>query len=81
MDIYRRVSELVEDYKGKLTDQQIFTSPTYNSYIKRKAENIITGAFYTLRKEGFNASEYEEKKMLNSLSTEIIRQKKNAPVS
>lgn len=71
MDIYRRVSELVEDYKGKLTDQQIFTSPTYNSYIKRKAENIITGAFYTLRKEGFNASEYEEKKMLNSLSTEM----------
>lgn len=29
--------------------------------IQKKAENIITGAFYTLRKEGFNASEYEEK--------------------
>ena len=71
MDVYRRVSELVEDYKGKLTNQQIFTSPTYNSYIKRKTENIITGAFYTLRKEGFNASEFEEKKMLDSLTTSM----------
>ena len=71
MDIYRRVSELVEDYKGKLTDQQIFTSPAYKSFISRKTSNIITGAFYTLRKEGFNASEYEEQRMLNSLTTEV----------
>lgn len=71
MDIYRRVSELVEDYKGKLTDQQIFTSPAYKSFINRKTSNIITGAFYTLRKEGFNASEYEEQRMLNSLTTDV----------
>ena len=71
MDIYRRVSELVENYKGKLTDQQIFTSPAYKSFISRKTSNIITGAFYTLRKEGFNASEYEEQRMLNSLTTEV----------
>lgn len=71
MDIYRRVSELVEDYKGKLTDQQIFTSPAYKSFISRKTSNIIMGAFYTLRKEGFNTSEYEEKRMLNSLTTDV----------
>ena len=71
MNIYQRVSELVENYKGKLTDQQIFTSPTYGSYIQKKAENIITGAFYTLRKEGFNASEYEEKRILSKLHTSM----------
>lgn len=71
MNIYRRVSELVEQYKGKMTDREIFTSPTYTRYIKRKTDNIITGAFYTLRKEGFNVSELDERQLLNSLDTSI----------
>ena len=39
--------------------------------IQKKAENIIAGAFYTLRKEGFNASEYEEKRNLSKLHTSM----------
>ena len=55
-NIYSRVTELLEAKKQKMTMAELFQSPTYASFIKRKAANIISGTFYMLRKEGFVAS-------------------------
>lgn len=67
MDIYTRVNELAADYSAKLTDKEFFLSSEYLRFIQKKAENIISGSFYTLRKEGFNVSEQEENALLQSL--------------
>ena len=64
MDIYSRVRELVEDKKEALTMEQIFTSSEYARFIWNKTVNIISGAFYSLRRHGFNVSQNEENKLL-----------------
>lgn len=77
MDIYSRVRELVEDKKEKLTMEQIFTSSEYARFIWNKTVNIISGAFYSLRRHGFNVSQSEENKLLQSLEIEIFCDPKN----
>lgn len=71
-NIYSRVAELVEENKQKMTMTDLFQSPLYASFIKRKAANIISGTFYTLRNEGFVASKQEEDRLLASLDIQLV---------
>lgn len=73
-NIYSRVTELVEAKKQKMTMAELFQSPTYSSFIKRKADNIISGTFYMLRKEGFVASRQMEDRLLASLTIQLIHE-------
>lgn len=73
-NIYSRVTELVEAKKQKMTMAELFQSPTYASFIKRKAANIISGTFYMLRKEGFVASRQMEDRLLASLTIQLIHE-------
>ena len=54
-----------------MTDKDLFAGREYNRYVRRKTENIISGAFYTLRQEGFNASKREEQKILRHMETSV----------
>lgn len=67
-DIYRRVSELAADKRKNMSPKQFFESDEYTLYLKKKAENIISGSFHELRRQGFNVSEKEEKKLIRSLN-------------
>lgn len=71
MDLYKRVGELVEELKDKITDQEFFSSPVYNQFIAKKTRNILTGTFYTLEKKGFALSEYDENRLLKSIQTAV----------
>lgn len=71
MDLYKRVGELIEELKDKITDQEFFSSPVYNQFIAKKTRNILTGTFYTLEKKGFALSEYDENRLLNSIQTAV----------
>lgn len=73
-NIYSRVTELVEAEKQKMTMAELFQSPTYASFIKRKAANIISGTFYMLREEGFVASRQMEDRLLASLTIQLIHE-------
>lgn len=77
MDIYSRVRELIEDKKEKLTMGEIFVSPEYTRFIQNKAVNIISGAFYSLRRQGFNVSTRDENKLLRGLHIAIICEPKD----
>ena len=67
-DIYRRVSELAADKRKNMSPKQFFESDEYTLYLKKKAENIISGSFHELRRQGFNVREKEEKKLIRSLN-------------
>lgn len=67
-DIYRRVSELAADKRKNMSPKKFFESGEYALYLKKKAANIISGSFHELRKQGFNVSEQEEKKIIRSLN-------------
>lgn len=71
MDLYKRVGELLEEYKDKITDKEFFTSNVYKQFVARKTRNILTGTFYTLERNGFSLSEYDENKLLNSIETNV----------
>lgn len=71
MDLYKRVGELLEEYKDKITDKEFFTSGVYKQFVARKTRNILTGTFYTLERNGFALSEYDENKLLGSIETNV----------
>lgn len=81
MDIYSRVAELVADKKAKFTDENVFASTEYLRFIRRKAANIITGSFYSLRQIGFNVSNQEEKELLRGLEIQIEHDSQNREIA
>ena len=76
MDVYKRVAELMSS-DSKISDAAFFTSPEYKRFIRHKAENIVAGSCYSLRKKGFQVSNIEEKEMIDSLVVEIDYDPKN----
>lgn len=71
-DIYSRVSELIAEEKEKITMREVFESPTYAAFLRKKAQNIISGTFYELRNMGFCASQAEEDRLLENLRVEVV---------
>lgn len=69
--IYQRVDELVEQNKSNMKMGDVFTSLIYRDFIRQKARNIITGTFYHLRKEGFNASPAIEARTVARLTVDV----------
>lgn len=69
-NIYRRVGELISEKHKKLTDAQVFNSKEYKAFLKRKADNVITGTAIYLRKLGFDITRSEENSLIRSLIVE-----------
>lgn len=67
-NIYTRVRELLAQEEKKMSPKDIFGSDLYANFLRQKAANIISGTFYTLRNEGFVASQSIEDRILNGLT-------------
>ncbi len=71
-DIYTRVNELISDIYTRMTDRDLFGADLYQSYLKKKAINILTGAVFHLNELGFRVDSETEKKMISNLSVSSI---------
>lgn len=56
----------------------MFSSPEYAAFIRRKAENIISGTFYSLRELGFKVTEAEENQTIRTLKTNVFYNPKDS---
>ena len=77
-DIYSRVAELIEEKKEGISIEKLFSSPEYAAFIRRKAENIISGTFYSLRELGFKVTEAEENQTIRTLKTNVFYNPKDS---
>lgn len=74
MNVYQRVNDLVNNITAKMTMPELFRSREYREFIEKKTANIISGTFYHLRQEGFNASQSAENRLLSRLHVEVIHE-------
>ena len=72
MDIYTRVRELATAKKNRISPKKFFCSEEYAVFLKRKIQNIISGSFHELRRQGFNVAEQEEKKLIASINVNAV---------